>query len=164
MRGMEGHLMKGYRQKLILELISKRSIKTQQHLQELLEENGVPCTQSTLSRDLRALGIVRQTESNGTVHYGVSPLTTKSNDLKRLLNIAKLAAQSVEAAQNTIVIKTLPGLAKAMRAFVDKLKPSGLVGSIAGNDTILLIMKDNEAAAGLAQVIQNLLSGKQGLP
>lgn len=163
-RGMEGRPMKGYRQKLILELISRQFIKTQQQLQELLEENGVPCTQATLSRDLRALSIVKQTESNGIVHYGVSSLSMKNNDLRRLLNIAKMAAQSVEAAQNTVVVKTLPGLAKAVGSFFDKLEPSGLVGSIAGNDTILLIMKDNEAASDLMQVVQNLLSGKQGLP
>lgn len=156
--------MKGYRQKLILELISRQTIKTQQQLQELLEENGVCCTQATLSRDLRALSIVKQTEPNGTVRYGVSPLSMKNNDLRRLLNIAKMSAQSVEAAQNIIVVKTLPGLAKAMGAFMNKLEPCGLVGSIAGNDTILFIMKDSEAAAALAQAVRNLLSGKQGLP
>lgn len=155
--------MKGYRQKLILELISRQSIKTQRQLLELLEENGVCCTQSTLSRDLRVLGIVKQTESDGMVRYGLRPLTTQSNSLKHLLNIAKMAAQSVEAAQNMVVVKTLPGLAKAMRSFVDKLEPQDLAGSIAGNDTILVIMKNNEAAAGFAQVIQDLLSGKRGL-
>lgn len=155
--------MKGNRQKLILELISRRSVSTQQQLMALLDESGVRCTQATLSRDLRALGIVKQTEGDGTIRYGVSPKIAKSNNFKRLLNIARMAAQSVEAAQNTVVVKTLPGLAKAMRSFVDELKPHDLVGSIAGNDTILVIMKNNEAAAGFAQVIQDLLSGKQGL-
>lgn len=155
--------MKGNRQKLILELISRQSVRTQQQLLGLLEENGVRCTQATLSRDLRALGIVKQTGEDGMIHYEVSPIITKSNNFKRLLKIAKMAAQSVEAAQNTVVIKTLPGLARAMRSFVDELEPHDLVGSIAGNDTILVIMKDNEAATGFAQVIQNLLSEKQGL-
>lgn len=97
------------------------------------------------------------------VRYGLRPLTAQSSNLKHLLNIARMAAQSVEAAQNMVVVKTLPGLAKAMRSFVDKLEPQDLAGSIAGNDTILVIMKNNEAAAGFAQVIQDLLSGKRGL-
>lgn len=156
--------MREHRQKLILELISRQPVETQQQLQELLEENGVRCTQATLSRDLHTLGIVKQAEPNGTVRYGINPLSMEDNDLRRLLNIAKMAAQSVEAAQNIIVVKTLPGLAKAMGSFVDKLEPSGLVGSIAGNDTILVVMKDNGAAAGLVGAIQDLLSGKQGLP
>lgn len=161
---MEGLCMREHRQKLILELISRQAVETQQQLQELLEENGVFCAQATLSRDLHALSIVKQTEPNGIVHYGINPLSTEDNDLCRLLNIAKMAAQSVEAAQNIIVVKTLPGLAKAMGSFVDQLEPHGLVGSIAGNDTILLVMSDNEAAADLVRVMQDLLSGKQGLP
>ena len=157
--------MKEQRQKLILELISRQLIETQQQLQELLEQNGIHCTQSTLSRDLHTLSIVKQTEPNGLVHYGINSLSMEDNDndLRRLLNIAKMAAQSVEAAQNIIVVKTLPGLANAMGSFVDKLEPRGLVGSIAGNDVVLLVMKDNEDAASLAQVIRDLLSGKQGL-
>lgn len=156
--------MKENRQKLILELISRQPVETQQQLQELLEENGVHCTQATLSRDLHTLGIVKQTQPNGSIRYGVNPRSIEDNDLRRLLNITRMAAQSVEAARNIIVIKTLPGLAGAVGSFADKLEQHSLVGSIAGNDTILLVMKNDEAAADLVQSMQDLLNGKQALP
>ena len=156
--------MKENRQKLILELISRQPVETQQQLQELLEQNGVHCTQATLSRDLHTLGLVKQAEPSGIIRYVVNPRSMEDNDLKRLLNIAKMAALSVEAARNIIVIKALPGLAGAIGSFVDKLEHRNLVGSIAGNDTILLVMKTDEAADELVQVIQDLLSGKRTLP
>lgn len=156
--------MKKDRQRLILELVSRQMVKTQQELQDLLEENGVHCTQSTLSRDIRTLGLVKLMEPNGEVHYVVNPLPSEENDLKRLLNIARMAVLSVEAARNIIVIKTLPGLAGAVGSFADKLDQSDFVGSIAGNDTILLIMRDDEAAAERVLVIRELLSGKRVLP
>lgn len=156
--------MKENRQKLILELISKQPVETQQQLQELLEKNGVQCTQATLSRDIHTLGLVKQTEPSGVVRYVVNPRSMEDNDFKRLLNIVRIAARSVEAARNIIVIKALPGLAGAIGSFVDKLEQRGLVGSIAGNDTILLVMKTDEAADDLVQIIQDLLSGKRTLP
>lgn len=156
--------MKKDRQRLILELVSGQMVKTQQELQDLLEENGVHCTQSTLSRDIRTLGLVKLLEPNGVIHYAVNPLPAEDNDLKRLLNIARMAVLSVEAARNIIVIKTLPGLAGAVGSFADKLDQSDFVGSIAGNDTILLIMRDDEAAVELVLVIRELLSGKRVLP
>ena len=161
---MEGQLTKDGRQKLILELISRQPVETQQQLQELLEENGVRCTQATLSRDLRTLGLVKQTTPGGAVRYSVNPLSTEDSDLRRLLNIARVAALSAETAQNIIVIKTLPGLAGAVASFMDKLEQRGLVGSLAGNDTILLVMKDSVAAEELLQVILEVLSGKRSLP
>lgn len=156
--------MKKNRQKLILELISGQPVETQQQLQELLEQNGVHCTQATLSRDLRTLGIVKQMEPNGTIRYAVSALPMEDDDQRRLLNIARRAVVSAEEARNIIVIKTLPGLAGAVGSFVDHLEHHGLVGSIAGDDTILLVMKEDEDAADLLQVIQDLLSGKRALP
>lgn len=156
--------MKKNRQKLILELISRQPVETQQQLQELLEQNGVHCTQATLSRDLHTLGLIKQAEPNGVIRYGINPLSVEDNDQRKLLNIARMAAVSVEVAQNIIVIKTLPGLANAVGAFVDTLEQRGLVGSIAGNDTILLVLKDNEAADELLQIIRDLLDGKRALP
>lgn len=156
--------MKKDRQKLILELISRQPVETQQQLQELLERNGVHCTQATLSRDLHTLGIVKQMEPDGTIRYGINPLSIEEDDQQKLLNIARMAVVSAESAQNILVLKALPGLAGAVGSFVDHLEQRGLVGSIAGNDTILLVMKDAEAAGDLLQVIQELLSGKRALP
>lgn len=161
---MEEKRMKADRQKLILELISKQPVETQQQLRELLEENGVHCTQATLSRDLRTLGLVKQAEPSGLIRYSLSSQPADENDLQRLLNIARISVHSVNVAQNIIVIKAMPGLGKAVGSFADHLEQDGLVGSIAGNDTILLVMRDNAAADRLLQVIRDLLSGARELP
>lgn len=161
---MEEKRIKADRQKLILELISKQPVETQQQLRELLEENGVHCTQATLSRDLRTLGLVKQAEPGGLVRYSLSPHAGDENEIGRLLNIARISVHSVDVAQNIIVIKAMPGLGKAVGSFADHLDQDGLVGSIAGNDTILLIMRDNTAANELLQVIRDLLSGARTLP
>lgn len=155
--------MKKNRQKLILELISRQPVETQQQLQALLEENGVHCTQATLSRDLHALGLVKQMEPNGLIRYSVNPLAAEGDDLEKLMNITRMGAVSAQAAQNIIVIRTLPGLANAVGSYVDKLELRGMVGSIAGNDTILLVMKDNETAGELLVRLQELLEGTRTL-
>ena len=164
MRRVGSALMKKNRQKLILELISRQPVETQQQLQTLLEENGVHCTQATLSRDLHALGLVKQAEPNGLIRYSVNPLSMEDDDLRRLMNIARMGAVSAQAAQNIIVIRPLPGLANAVGSYVDKSEQPGLVGSLAGNDTILLVMKDNDAAGELLARLQELLEGKRSLP
>lgn len=156
--------MKTDRQKLILELISGQDVGTQQQLLELLSARGVRCTQATLSRDIHALNLVKLPSPGGGVRYGVEPVPTAGNDASKLLNIARLAALSIDAAGNIIVIKTMPGLAHAVGSFADKLEEQGLVGSIAGNDTILLVMKDNETADELLQIIRELLDGTRSLP
>ena len=149
--------MKTDRQKLILELISGQDVGTQQQLLELLSARGVRCTQATLSRDIHALNLVKLPSPGGGVRYGVEPVPTAGNDASKLLNIARLASLSIEAACNIIVIKTMP--AHAVGSFADKLEEQGLVGSIAGNDTILLIIKDSASAQALCRDLRELLFG-----
>ena len=155
--------MKTDRQKLILELISGQDVGTQQQLLELLSARGVRCTQATFPRDSRARNLVKRPSPGGGVRYGVEPVPTAGNDASKLLNIARLAALSIDAAGNIIVIKTMPGLAHAVGSFADKLEEQGLVGSIAGNDTILLIIRDNASAQALCRNLQELLLGEKGM-
>lgn len=149
--------MKVGRQKLILELISTQSVGTQQQLMTMLSDRGVQCTQSTLSRDIWELNLIKQAGADGTAYYKVNPSAAVENDAKKLLNIARLAALSFEPAQNIVVIKTMSGLANAVCSFVDRLGQEGLVGSIAGNDTVLLAMKDDERARQMCRRLQELL-------
>ena len=151
--------MKVGRQKLILELISTQAVGTQQQLMAMLSDRGVQCTQSTLSRDIWELNLIKQAGADGVAYYKVNPSAAVENDAKKLLNITRLAALSFEAAQNIVVIKTMSGLANAVCSFVDKLGQEGLVGSIAGNDTVLLAMKDDERARQMCRRLQELLAG-----
>lgn len=152
--------MKTDRQKIILEVISGQAVATQQQLLELLAARGVRCTQATLSRDIHALNLVKLSAPGGAC-YGVEPASAVGSDARKLLNIARLASLSIDAAGNIIVIKTMPGLAHAVGSFADKLEEQGLVGSIAGNDTILLIIKDSAAAQALCQDLRDLLFGEK---
>ncbi len=154
--------MKTDRQKLILELISRQNVGTQQQLLELLASRGVRCTQATLSRDIHALNLVKL-PCPGGVRYGVEPASAVGSDARKLLNIARLASLSIDAAGNIIVIKTMPGLAHAVGSFADKLEEQGLVGTIAGNDTILLIIKDSASAQALCRDLRELLLGEKGI-
>lgn len=153
--------MKTDRQKIILEVISGQAVATQQQLLELLAARGVRCTQATLSRDIHALNLVKLSAPGGGACYGVEPASAVGSDARKLLNIARLASLSIDAAGNIIVIKTMPGLAHAVGSFADKLEEQGLVGSIAGNDTILLIIKDSAAAQALCQDLRDLLFGEK---
>lgn len=155
--------MKTDRQKIILEVISGQNVGTQQQLLELLSARGVRCTQATLSRDIHALNLVKLPGPGGGVHYGVEPTSAVGSDARKLLNIARLASLSIEAAGNIIVIKTMPGLAHAVGSFADKLEEQGLVGSIAGNDTILLVIKDSACAQELCRDLRELLFGEKEL-
>ncbi len=149
--------MKSDRQKLILELISNENIKTQQQLLDMLTARGVRCTQATLSRDIQALNLIKHTGADGAICYGLDPSSAVESDARKFLNIARLATLSLDAASNTIVIRTMPGLARAVRTFVDMLDKKGFVGRVAGNDTILLVMKDSDAADELCAAMRELL-------
>ncbi len=149
--------MKSDRQKLILELITNQNVKTQQQLLDMLTARGVRCTQATLSRDIQALNLIKHTGPDGITCYGVDPSSEVGSGARKFLNIARLATLALDAASNTIVIRTMPGLASAVCTFVDMLEKKGFVGSVAGNDTILLVMRDNDAAAGLCQAMRELL-------
>lgn len=93
----------------------------------------------------------------------MEPASAVGSDARKLLNIARLASLSIDAAGNIIVIKTMPGLAHAVGSFADKLEEQGLVGTIAGNDTILLIIKDSASAQALCRDLRELLLGEKGI-
>ena len=149
--------MKPARQSLILEIITERDIETQNDLMEALAERGVKSTQATLSRDIKDMHLLKKQGANGKYVY-VSPEINESNAMKvRLGNIFREGVLSYAVAQNILVIKTLPGLAPAACSAIDNLDLQGLVGSIAGDDTVFLAMKDTAAAINLHKEIDNIL-------
>ena len=138
--------MKVQRQRKILEIIDKYDIDTQEALIEKLAEEGFNVTQTTASRDIRQLKLVKGTTGKGTYKY-ISPNTAKpEGSIPVLKSAINDSVVKIEAAQNIVVVKTLAGIANAVAVGVDSLGVSGLIGSVAGDDTILLVMRDNEAA------------------
>ena len=148
--------MKPGRQSLIMEIIRDNDIETQNQLLQALADRGVRSTQATLSRDIRDMRLIKEQGPNGVYRYAVAS-KTESGDLdQRLKKIFKESVVSYDVAQNILVIKTLPGLASGASSALDGMTIEGLVGTIAGDDTALLVMKDNDAAIKLFHEIEQL--------
>ena len=148
--------MKNARQKKILEIIEERDIETQNQLMEALAERGVKRTQATLSRDIRDMRLVKELGPKGNYRY-VAAAKQDTPDLdQRLKKIFKESVISYDLAQNILVIKTLPGLANGACSALDGMEIEGLVGTLAGDDTAFLAMKDNSSALNLYKEIEQL--------
>ena len=146
--------MKEGRQKIILDIISKNDVETQNDLIELLREAGLKSTQATISRDIKELRLVKELSPRGTYRY-VAASGEISNHSERLRTIFHESVTSCVRAQNIVVIKTLPGLASAAASAIDRMNIRSLAGSIAGDDTALLVLHDNESAEKLLREIES---------
>ncbi len=146
------------RQNLILSLIEQQSISTQDELIQGLKKYGYEVTQATVSRDIKELKLIKRIGPNGKSVYSV-------NKIEGGLHAAKYNSILVEAvisadyALNTCVIKTHAGMANAACASLDALKFEGLLGTIAGDDTIFVLCRDEEKADAFCQTIENLIHG-----
>ena len=149
--------MKSARQEKILEIIGKYEIETQNQLMERLLAEGVKSTQATLSRDIRDLHLVKEMGPSGTYRYVTGAKDAFSDHDARLRKIFRECVLSYAVAQNLLVIRTLPGLANAACSALDSMNIFGLVGSIAGDDTAFLAMRDNASAERFCKEIEKLL-------
>lgn len=149
--------MKNNRQSMILDIIAKEHIETQEQLLDQLRQRGVASTQATISRDIKQLHLVKEPTGQGRYRYAVSVQKTKLNFADKLRTIFRESVLTVDNAQNIVVIKTLPGLANAAGSAVDGMDVPYLVGSLAGDDTALLIMRDTESALDFTEEIKEML-------
>ena len=150
--------MKTQRQARILELIEQQDIETQEQLQRALQEDGFPCTQATISRDIRELRIVKELGRSGVYRYARSAKETAGVSSMRLNAIFRESVSSCEQAQNLVVIRTLPGMANGACFAIDGMELPNVVGTLAGDDTGLIIMRDNLSAAAFCAEIRAMLN------
>lgn len=151
--------MKNSRQKKILELIEQYDIDTQETLIARLADVGIAVTQTTISRDIRELKLVKGMTGKGTYKYIVPGVKRDSNT--PILNSALTdAVIKIEAAKNIIVVKTFPGMANALAVCIDTLEHPHIVGSVAGDDTILLVIKDDETAKMVEEKLKSIFGVK----
>lgn len=150
--------MKSQRQAKILEIIANVNVETQEQLLAELQAQGFRGTQATISRDIKELRIVKELTSLGTYRYTVSNNEIGSTFSARLNTIFRECVISFDYAQNIIVVRTLPGLASAAGSAIDAMNLSTIVGTLAGDDTVMIVMRDTNAAASLCGEIKNLLS------
>ncbi|MDR3309945.1 MAG: arginine repressor [Oscillospiraceae bacterium] len=149
--------MKQSRHDAILKIIGDREIVTQHGLIESLRDAGFAATQATVSRDIKELGLVKELTAKGSYRYAAVMNAEDRNNTARLRSIFRECVTSSASARNLVVVKTLPGLAGAASSAIDGMGIPGFVGSVAGDDTVFLAMKDEETAERFCADIENLL-------
>ena len=150
--------MKAKRQAEILRLVGSRDIETQEQMLSGLRACGIRATQATISRDIKELNLMKQPTENGGYKYVVSAARQLHHNFAgRLRNIFKEGVTSFDMAQNIVVVKTMPGLAPAAGAALDDMEIDGVVGSLAGDDTVILIMRSSQLAADLCREMTAML-------
>ena len=149
--------MKNNRQSMILEIIAQENIETQEQLLNRLQERGITSTQATISRDIKQMHLIKEPVGQGVYKYAVSGNRTKLNIAEKLRTIFRESITSIDYAQNIVVIKTMPGLASAACSALDNMDISIMVGSLAGDDTAFLLMRDAEAAESFCEEIKAML-------
>ena len=148
--------MKAKRHAKILELIGNKHINTQEELQAELGKSGFQVTQATVSRDIKELRLIKSLSNDGSYHY-TTHQKEKGSDLSfKFHAIFSESVRGVDYAQNLVVIHTLPGLAGAAASAIDSMNLSVVVGTLAGDDTVMVVMRDNNAAAQFCGEISNL--------
>ena len=153
--------MKNSRQKKILEIIEKYDIETQDALIKKLADEGYIVTQTTASRDIRQLNLVKGIGKNGCYKY-IMPGTVAKQENKGLVFNSAITDSviSIEAAGNIVVVKTYAGMANAIAVCFDSLPSHRIVGSVAGDDTILLVVKTPEDAQMLSTELFEMFKKK----
>lgn len=136
--------MKTRRQKKIQELITNEVIKTQDELAQRLLEEGFNVTQATVSRDIKEMGLFKISESGDEYRYAIRTETQPPGYQDRLKRMFKEVVVSFDSSENIIVIKTIPGNAQAMALLLDNIGWREVIGTVAGDDTIFLLVKPKE--------------------
>ncbi len=144
------------RQNAILRLITEKNIETQQELTDELCQMGFDVTQATVSRDIKELRIVKRLNESGRYVYAQSGINSDADMNDRFLVIFEKSVVSIEYAVNNIVIKTLSGMAQAAGAAIDAMDFPEVVGTIAGDDTIIMVVRSEESARKLVYKLRNM--------
>lgn len=151
--------MKTRRHSKILELIKEHDIDTQDELLSLLKESGFDVTQATISRDIKELRLVKTLSMNGKYKYSTGNENVSDMSVK-FYSLFSDSVLTVEAAQNIVVIRTMVGMAQAVCASMDTIYWQGFVGTLAGEDTIMIICKDNEVALETEESFRKLIGSR----
>lgn len=150
--------MKSQRQAKIMEIISTTNVETQEQLLALLQDAGFSSTQATISRDIKELRIVKELTSFGAYRYTTAAKEVTGSFSNRLNTIFRECVTGFDYAQNIIVIHTLPGLANAAASALDAMKISVILGTLAGDDTVMVVMRDTNSAAAFCGEIRSLMN------
>lgn len=150
-------MARSVRQSKILEIISTKEIETQDELVANLRAANLDVTQATISRDIKELGLIKILSSeSGKYKYAIVDNGEQAISSK-YITIFKEAVISIKAVQNLCVLKTIKGLASSLTTFLDKFNINSFIGAVNGDDTIMIILPDNNSAEQASFVLNNLL-------
>jgi transcriptional regulator of arginine metabolism len=149
--------MKGQRHIKIREIITNNEIETQDELVERLRTAGFPITQATISRDIKELHLIKVPLDDGRYKYSV-PADQRYNPVHRLKRAMNDHFVHIDHTDNLVVLKSLPGTANAIGALIDSLEWSEIMGTICGDDTILIICRSKEQSFMVVNQILSMLS------
>ncbi|NCB91271.1 MAG: arginine repressor [Clostridia bacterium] len=151
--------MKIERHSQIIRLINQYDIETQEELAEKLNESGFQVTQATVSRDIRELKLTKIAKPGGGSRYAVLQSVDQEMS-KKYINVLKASFQSMDLAQNILVVKTVSGMAMAAAAALDEMRFPEIVGCIAGDNTIMCAIRSADEALLLMEKIRKMLDNK----
>lgn len=157
---MRRHIMRLSRQNKILEIIRTNEVETQDQLLNLLREAGYSVTQATVSRDIRELQLVKRQGKDGKYRYFAGNYDDRPIS-DRFIKIFRETTLSYSCAQNLIVVKTLPGCAGAAGEAIDTLSLEHLVGSVSGDNTLLIVVDSNENVPYITSELDRVLESKE---
>lgn len=151
---------KADRQKALLDVIARQAVSTQAELKDLLKARGIEADQATLSRDIRELGLVKASDDGA--HYRYAPVESVNPPAheKASAILARLV-RKIEVSGNLLVLKTDPGEASPIGLALDRMAWSEVVGTVAGDDTLLVVVKEGFPSRKLAKRILDLKSHKK---
>lgn len=148
--------MKTRRHAAILEIINEYPVETQEELLKRLKENGFNVTQATVSRDIKELRLLKSLSPDGKYRY--TSIKKSASDVQgNIRNFFNNSVVMIKSAQNMVVIKTMAGMANALCASIDSMNFDGLIGTIAGDDTIFIVCFDNDTATRLVVDLKKFL-------
>lgn len=150
-------MLKSERQRAILRVVAEKPVETQLELANELRNKGFKVTQATISRDIKELGLVKILGENNRYTYAAPPDHRIANVFGRLERMFRDSVVSFEDSENLILIKTLPGTAHAVASCVDSITWKEIIGTVAGDDTILVIVKPKEAVEMVMERFRSLL-------
>ncbi len=148
--------MKSSRQEKILEIIKKHEVGTQEDLSAYLEQAGYQVTQATVSRDIRELKLIKVALDNGRQKYAVGNEGEGQHIVRKYIRVFQDGVRSIDMAQNILVVKTESGMAMAVAAALDAMDCKEVVGSIAGDDTVMCAVRTVEDTALLMERLRKL--------
>ena len=147
-------MKKQERHQLIRNLVETRNIETQEDLAKALQESGYPVTQATVSRDIKELMLVKVSDLRGGYRYAFPKERSHMMSSEQLERLVRNSVISVRAGGNLVVLHTLPGTAQGVAYAIDSMKWVGVMGTVAGDDTIFVAVEDGRTAKDFCDYFQ----------